>query len=331
MPDPVDELFLLPLREFTAARDRLAAQLVAAKQRDRARVVKALRRPTVAAWVVNQLAHRHAAAVRRLLDAGAVLRRAQYALGRRGSADDFRAATKRRQETLRELRALAAPLLREAGSAAHLDDVLATLEVASVDPAAAKAVTSGRLSRELPRPAGFGDTHDAHQLMLVPSGKGSPSTRAATEPKRTRAADVTAKRRGRERAAEARRLEQEAARSEQAAKRAAERVATRERSRGSWNSGCKSCVRSYRRQSAVCAILRAKSRGHAPRSRARPIMLATSGAAPRRRAPRPRPRTELVSRTAGATSVSGRFCATHLRVRVKQIPGRRKAGPKPRC
>jgi len=231
VPDPVDELFLLPLREFTAARDRLAAQLVAAKQRDRARVVKALRRPTVAAWVVNQLAHRHAAAVRRLLDAGAVLRRAQYALGRRGSADDFRAATKRRQETLRELRALAAPLLREAGSAAHLDDVLATLEVASVDPAAAKAVTSGRLSRELPRPAGFGDTHDAHQLMLVPSGKGSPSTRAATEPKRTRAADVTAKRRGRERAAEARRLEQEAARSEQAAKRAAERVATRERSR----------------------------------------------------------------------------------------------------
>jgi len=229
--DPVDELFLLPLREFTAARDRLAAQLVAAKQRDRARVVKALRRPTVAAWVVNQLAHRHAAAVRRLLDAGAVLRRAQYALGRRGSADDFRAATKRRQETLRELRALAAPLLREAGSAAHLDDVLATLEVASVDPAAAKAVTSGRLSRELPRPAGFGDTHDAHQLMLVPSGKGSPSTRAATEPQRTRAADVTAKRRGRERAAEARRLEQEGARSEQAAKRAAERVATRERSR----------------------------------------------------------------------------------------------------
>ena len=231
MADPVDELFLFPLREFTAARDRLAAQLVAAKQRDRAREVKGLRRPTVAAWVVNQLAHRHAAAVRRLLDAGAVLRRAQYALGRRGSADDFRAATKRRQETLRELRALAAPLLREAGSAAHLDDVLATLEVASVDPAAAKAVTSGRLSRELPRPAGFGDAHDAQQLTLVPSGERTPPTRPATEPKRSRAAHVAAKRRDRERAAEARRLEREAARSEHAAKRAAERVAARERSR----------------------------------------------------------------------------------------------------
>ena len=232
MADPVDELFLLPLREFTAARDRLAAQLVAAKQRDRARVVKALRRPTVAAWVVNQLAHRHAAAVRRLLDAGAVLRRAQYALGRRGSADDFRAATKRRQETLRELRALAAPLLREAGSAAHLDDVLATLEAASVDPAAAKAVTSGRLSRELPRPAGFGDTHDARQLTLVPSGDRTPPARPAAEPKTSRAADAAAKRqRARKRATEARRLEREAAQAERAASRASARTATLERVR----------------------------------------------------------------------------------------------------
>jgi len=221
--DPVDELFLLPLREFTAARDRLAAQLVAAKQRDRAREVKELQRPTVAAWVVNQLAHRHRAAVRRLLDAGAVLRRAQYALGRRGSADDFRAATKRRQETLRELRALAAQLLREAGSAAHLDAVLATLEAASVDPAAAKAVTTGRLSRELPRPAGFGD---AAQLALLPSGTTAP-TRPAAEPK-----PAGAKRQhARKRAMEAGRLEREAAQAEQAAKRAAQRGAILERGR----------------------------------------------------------------------------------------------------
>ena len=223
MADPVDELFLLPLREFTAARDRLAAQLVAAKQRDRAREVKELQRPTVAAWVVNQLANRHRAAVRRLLDAGAVLRRAQYALGRRGSADDFRAATKRRQETLRELRALAAQLLREAGSAAHLDAVLATLEAASVDPAAAKAVTTGRLSRELPRPAGFGD---AAQLALLPSGTTAP-TRPAAEPK-----PAGAKRQhARKRAMEARRLDREAAQAEQAAKRAAQRGAILERGR----------------------------------------------------------------------------------------------------
>jgi len=177
----------------------------------------------VAAWVVNQLAHRHRAAVRRLLDAGAVLRRAQYALGRRGSADDFRAATKRRQETLRELRALAAQLLREAGSAAHLDAVLATLEAASVDPAAAKAVTTGRLSRELPRPAGFGD---AAQLALLPSGTTAP-TRPAAEPK-----PAGAKRQhARKRAMEARRLEREAAQAEQAAKRAAQRGAILERGR----------------------------------------------------------------------------------------------------
>ena len=61
MADPVDELYTLPLRDFIAARDRLAAKLAAANQRDRAREVKAFRRPTVAAWVVNQLAHRNRA------------------------------------------------------------------------------------------------------------------------------------------------------------------------------------------------------------------------------------------------------------------------------
>src|SRR5262249_48349349 len=156
MPDPVDELYTLPLREFIAARDRVATTL-AAKHRDRAHEVKALRRPTVAAWVVNQLAHRHGGALGRLVDAGEALRRAQRRAVRGGGADDLRTAARRRQDALRHLRTLAGPILREAGSAAHLDDVLATLEAASVDPAAAKAVAGGRLSRELPRPVTVGD------------------------------------------------------------------------------------------------------------------------------------------------------------------------------
>src|SRR5438093_12899853 len=122
MPDPVDELYMLPPREFIAARDRLATKLAAAKERDRAREVRALRRPTVAAWVVNQLAHRNAAALRRLIDAGQALRRAQARVVRGGGPEDLRTAAKRRQEVLRDLRSLAGSILREAGSAAHLDD-----------------------------------------------------------------------------------------------------------------------------------------------------------------------------------------------------------------
>jgi hypothetical protein len=226
MPDPVDELYLLPAGEFIAARDRLAAKLAAAKQRERARAVKTLRRPSVAAWVVNQLAHRHAPALRRLIAAGEVLRRAQRRVVSGGSADALRAAAKRRQEALRDLRSLAGPILREVGSAPHLDDVLATLEAASIDPAAATAVTSGRLTRELPRPSGFGE---ASPLTLIVSRPTLPSRKAVSEPTKPRAADDRRKQqRARELIAEAKRLEREAARSEGAAERASRRAATLE-------------------------------------------------------------------------------------------------------
>jgi hypothetical protein len=229
MPDPVDELYLLPAGEFIATRDRLAAKLAAAEQRDRAREVKALRRPSVAAWVVNQLAHRHGAALRRLIDAGEVLRRAQRRVVRGGGADELRAAAQSRREALRELRGLAGPILRQVGSAPHLDDVLATLEAASVDPGAAKAVTSGRLARELPRPSGFGE---ASQLTLVVGRGTTPNARPVPEPTGSRAAEATPQRRQtRELLMEAKRLEREAARSEQAAARTSRRAATLDHAR----------------------------------------------------------------------------------------------------
>jgi hypothetical protein len=220
MADPVDELYTLPLREFIAARDRLAAKLAAAKQGDRAREVKALRRPTVAAWVVNQLAHRNRAELRRLIDAGEVLRNVQSRVLRGGQANELRAAAKRRQEALRALRHLAAEILREAGSAARVEDVLATLEAASLDRGAAKAVTAGRLSRELLRPASFGESG---QLPLLQT----PRTRPAREPKRSPETEGRQKRqRVRQLAAEAKRLGRDAARSEATAARASRRTAT---------------------------------------------------------------------------------------------------------
>jgi hypothetical protein len=227
MPDPVDELYTLPLRDFIAARDRLASKLALGNQRERAREVKALRRPTVAAWVVNQLAHRNRGDLRRLIDAGEVLRQAHGRVLRRGSADDLRAAAKRRQEALRALRAVVGEILREAGSTAHLDDVLATLEAASVDPGAAKAVIAGRLSRELPRPAGFGE---GGQLSLLPPPRQAKPTRPTREPKRSPKLEAARKRRhARQLAAEARRLERKAARGEALAARASRRTATLER------------------------------------------------------------------------------------------------------
>ena len=49
-------LYRLPLAEFVPARDQLARQLRAAGDREAARQVASLRRPSISAWAANQLA-----------------------------------------------------------------------------------------------------------------------------------------------------------------------------------------------------------------------------------------------------------------------------------
>ena len=52
----IDRLYGLPLAEFTKERDALARRLRADNRRDDAATVAELRKPVLAAWVVNQLA-----------------------------------------------------------------------------------------------------------------------------------------------------------------------------------------------------------------------------------------------------------------------------------
>ena len=64
----LDALYSEPLETFIAARNALAKALVQAADREGAAVVKALRKPSVAAWALNQLSHTRAAEV--LSDSG---------------------------------------------------------------------------------------------------------------------------------------------------------------------------------------------------------------------------------------------------------------------
>ena len=75
-----DDLYALPPGEFTRARDERAKALRKEGKREEADAVKALRKPTVAAWALNQLARRRAKDVERLLTAGEKLRAAQEEL-----------------------------------------------------------------------------------------------------------------------------------------------------------------------------------------------------------------------------------------------------------
>ena len=52
--DAVDRLYGLPREEFIGERDALAKELRAGGRRDEAAAVKALGKPTVAAWAANQ-------------------------------------------------------------------------------------------------------------------------------------------------------------------------------------------------------------------------------------------------------------------------------------
>ncbi|HEY6772178.1 MAG TPA: hypothetical protein VI035_06975 [Solirubrobacterales bacterium] len=158
MPDKgLDELFHGPLEEFTPARNELAKSLRADGSPEAADWVKALKKPSRAAWLVNQLAVRKPDEVGRLLEAGRELRAAQEEM-LAGAADreKLRGAASAEQSTIDSLLGTAEAIGREHGVGAQiLTRVEETLRAASGDPDVAKAIENGRLQREQ-RAAGIG-------------------------------------------------------------------------------------------------------------------------------------------------------------------------------
>src|SRR4051794_12453285 len=73
----VDDLYGLAPERFVPERAALAKALRAEKRRDEAAAVAKLRRPSAAAWVVNQLVRSSAEGVQELFAAGDALRAAQ--------------------------------------------------------------------------------------------------------------------------------------------------------------------------------------------------------------------------------------------------------------
>ena len=144
MLEEADELYGLPLDEFTAARDALAKRLRGEKRREDADVVKALKRPSVAAGAINLAVREHGADD--LLAAGEELRSAHAALLEgSGDAAAVRDATAQEREAVREFARLA---LGEGASSATEDKVRATLHAASVDDDVRELLEAGRLERD---------------------------------------------------------------------------------------------------------------------------------------------------------------------------------------
>lgn len=232
-PEIVDELYGLGLDEFTAARDARAKELRASGDRAGAAAVKALRKPTVSAWAVNQLARRERDTVASLLAAGEALRRAQSALGEGGGeARVLRDAGRDERGAVDALAAAAAELLGSAG--AHtLEEVRETLHAAASDEEARELVERGRLTK--PRQAvGLGGleafaasaARPPKRAKAAPKGKAAPGPKPKPKADERAAARAAAERaRRKERVIAARRELKEAERTAAESRRAAEAAA----------------------------------------------------------------------------------------------------------
>src|SRR6187200_322825 len=120
LQDEIDTLFQLPLGEFTASRNALAAKLKKAGQPEAADQVKALPKPSVAAWAANQLFWRHSGLFEKLIESGEQFRKAQAAQ-LTGKSADIRTPLEGRRAALQELASHASSVLRQAGSAGTPD------------------------------------------------------------------------------------------------------------------------------------------------------------------------------------------------------------------
>jgi hypothetical protein len=205
--DATDRLYDLPLESFTAARNELAAELKRGGRDDEAETVRALRKPSVAAWAVNQLARRHARELHSFLDAAAHLRKAQLGGG------DVRETIRNERDALERLIGIAG----EYAGRTQLPRVRQTLEAAAVDEDAASHVRAGRLEREL-EPGGFGTLVAAESGARRRRGP-DPAARRALEEARKRVAEL--RRAAHAADEEARRRHEEWRRAEEAASSAA--------------------------------------------------------------------------------------------------------------
>jgi hypothetical protein len=131
----IGRLYGLPLGEFTKERDALARRLRADNRRDDAAAVAELRKPVLAAWVVNQLAREQRTDIKALVDAAAAIR-----AGKPGADDRFRAAA---DDLVRAGRELLASTGRPATDAVVRDFATTLRAAAAAEP---KLLLGGRLT-----------------------------------------------------------------------------------------------------------------------------------------------------------------------------------------
>jgi len=171
--DDADALYGLPLDAFVAERDALAKRLRADGRREEADEAKALRKPSVAAWAVNQVVRSQPKPARALWKSGDALIAAQDdLLAGRADAATLRTAVEDERAALDALLDAARGLLTGEGhdlGDATIERVRDTLHAGAIDAEAREEVAAGRAVRERAH-AGLGAFGGAPPV--APAGRG---------------------------------------------------------------------------------------------------------------------------------------------------------------
>jgi hypothetical protein len=181
----IDDLYGAPLEQFVPERTALVRELRKQGRRDDAATVAALRKPSVAAWAVNQLVRTQVKSINELFGAGDALRRAHdNAASGGGDASALRDAARHQRDAVDTLIEAARGLLSSDGhelSPATIDRVTETLQAAALEEDARARVQEGRLEREL-RHVGLG-LGGAFVAEPAP-GKQEPKAKPKPKPKK---------------------------------------------------------------------------------------------------------------------------------------------------
>jgi len=194
--DEVDQLYQVPLGEFTAARNALAKARGAAGAD-----IKSLEKPTLAAWAVNQLYWRERSMYDALVEASMAMRQAHVQVIS-GHSADVPAAEAAHASLRRDAAQTARRLIEESGEKATPATIDAVAETLQALPSPEH--TPGRLTKPL-KPLSFAALM-ALGIPIQPAGSGSgqpePGRRLAKAGQQSQSKKVQAERAAARRAAE---------------------------------------------------------------------------------------------------------------------------------
>jgi hypothetical protein len=193
LDEELEALFSAPLDEFVGIRNERAAALRKAGERAMAAAVKEQTKPSLTAWVVNQLVRRRREDVEQLLDVGERLRSAHQAALTGAGKQEFDDARRAERQLIAKLVREAERVLLDSGRAPTpgvLERVNRTLRSAPADDEGRELLARGRLVSDV-EATGF---EALAGLRLPARGAASrkPRTAPARAPRRSAPADARA-------------------------------------------------------------------------------------------------------------------------------------------